>query len=215
MGNKKNKQLLIFIILLSVACFFVYRGVDREEVNKSVGLSKYLSQVKGYSFLATDRLDDNIVSVLELDDYANNRYSINGQSVALYIGYYFSLDKVSAAHDPLVCFPGQGWKVDVPTEDVLQLETGVVKYREFVARQGGQQVLIMYWFQAGRQTSPSVYKNKINSAVNLVTTQMQEHAFVRVSVPLVNVDQEEAKVIGLEFIKGFYPVFLDYIKDNR
>ena len=214
MGNKKNKQLFVIIILLAVSCFVVYGTRGGSHVVKKEGLAAAVGKIPGYKLEGVDPLDDNIISVLELDDYANNRYRKDNHTIGLYIGYYFSMDKVSAAHSPLVCFPGQGWKLDKIDRKSLQFPDGAINYEEFVAKHGTQQVLIMYWYQAGRKTTPQVYKNKINSAVNLLKERMQEHAFVRVSVPLSKIDKSEARSIGMDFIKFFYPVFLKYIDND-
>ena len=66
-------------------------------------------------------LGPKIVKALELDDYANQSYSDGKDTISLYIGYYFTAKKVGAAHDPLVCFPGQGWVVSDTQKDKIVL----------------------------------------------------------------------------------------------
>ncbi len=211
MGNKKNKHIIIVIILLVFASFGVYFNSDQAVTPKQVSLQSVLQNIPEYTFLEHNPLQENIISFLELDDYVNAGYQKDGHTIGLYVGYYFSLDKVSAAHSPLVCFPGGGWQVDTPKPFRVLSDRHEINYYQFVAHNGQQKLLVMYWYQAHEKTSPEVFKNKINTIVNQMTRKNQEHAFVRVTVPLVNLTQDEANHVGESFIKQFYPVFLDYI----
>ncbi len=211
MGNKKIKHNFIVITLLALACFGVYFTPDRAVTPKSVSLPSFLQDIPEYTFLGHEPFEENITSQLYLDDYANVNYLKDGHTIGLYIGYYFSLDKVSAAHSPLVCFPGGGWQVDTPKSTRFLPGMHEINYNQFVAQSGQQKLLVMYWYQAYEKTNPEIFRNKINTIFNLVTQKKQEHAFVRVTVPLADLTKDEARQVGEDFLKQFYPVFLDYI----
>jgi len=159
-------------------------------------------------------LDDHIVSFLDLDDYVQTSYEKDGRGVSLYIGYYYTLDKVSAAHSPLVCYPGQGWKINQPQEHRFIVNQHAIHYAEVTAGRGEYQELVMFWYQAHEKTAPEVYSNKLNALLNKITKKKQEHAFVRISIPLGTSSPQEAEVIGKNFIAAFYPVFLNYINST-
>lgn len=198
---------------MALACFGVYFKSDKKIVAKQVSLQSFLQNIPEYTFLDQNPLEENIISTLELDDYANTSYRKTGHIIGLYIGYYFSQGKVSAAHSPLVCFPGNGWKVAGKEQSRFLVGSHEINYEQFIARNGPQELLVMYWFQAHEKTSPDIFINKINAIGNLLTGKKQEHAFVRVTVPLTNLTRDDARHIGENFIKQFYPVFLDYIND--
>jgi len=42
----------------------------------------------------------------------------------------------------------------------------------------------------------------------------EDNAFVRVSISLGQKSLAEAREIALEFIRSFYPAFLDYVKEE-
>jgi EpsI family protein len=211
MGNKKEKQLITLSVLLLLASVLVYWTTNPVKVTKPVGLQAALGPVSGYTALKARPLDDQTFSFLDLDDYTQTRYAQNGQTVDLYIGYYFSLDKVSAAHSPLVCFPGQGWTISEPTMRRLTINQHEIHYAEIIASMEEHRELVIYWYQAHEKTVPEAYKNKLNALANKITGKKQEHAFVRVSVPVGNAGQEEAEKIGRDFITAFYPTFLTYV----
>lgn len=211
MGNKKNKQLISLILLLVLTSILVYWSTNAVETTKPFGLQTVLGPVKGYKVLQASPLDKQTASFLELDDYTQTRYEKDGRAVDLYIGYYFTLDKVSAAHSPLICFPGQGWDVSQPSEHRLHVDQNEIHYAEMIANMGEHQELVMYWYQAHEKTSPEAYKNKLNALLNKLTGKKQEHAFVRITVTIGESGPEGARKIGSDFITAFYPVFLTYI----
>jgi EpsI family protein len=213
-GNGKEKQLISLIGLLLLTAILVYWSTNTVKVTKSVSLQAVLGPVKGYNVLQASPLDDHVISFLELDDYTQTRYEKDGRAIDLYIGYYFSLDKISAAHSPLVCFPGQGWAVSQPAEYRLTVNKNEIHYAEIIASMQERQELVMYWYQAHEKTVPEAYKNKLNALLNKLSGKKQEHAFIRISVPIGESGPEQARNIGKDFIAAFYPVFLTYVNST-
>ncbi|MDD2465151.1 MAG: EpsI family protein [Desulfobulbus sp.] len=214
MGSKKETQAIILIVLLAITGFLVYRTADSLPVTKSRDLKTVFGPVAGYEISYRSPLEEQVYRFLDLDDYTSIGYEKDHAPVGLYIGYYFTPDKVPAAHSPLVCFPGQGWIIDQPVMRRLEVGGHTIHYAEMVARLDDRKELILYWYQAGESTAPEVYKNKMNAMINKFTGKSQEHAFVRVSVPFNNITIEQARVTGQSFIEAFYPMFLSYINDK-
>lgn len=217
MGKKKTKQLVYLAALLVLTSFLVYRPTELVRVIKPMPLQMVLGPVDGFKLIVTTPLDDATVSFLELDDYTQSRYARDRDNVDLYIGYYNGLDKVSSAHSPLVCFPGQGWAVDQPTVHSIEVGQEAVNYAEMVASLGDRKELVLYWYQADKKTVAEVYKNKINAVINKLMGRSEEQAFVRITVPIVRADgqgMEQARNVGKDFIAAFYPVFQSYVQST-
>ncbi len=208
MGNKKVTQSFILIAILLIASFFVYNTPESVEVKKNIDLKTVFGPIEGYDITYRSPLDEDIFTFLELDDYTSINYAKDGTSINLYIGYYNSLEKVSAAHSPLVCFPGQGWTIDQPSIHRLEISGHTIHYAEMVATLEGRQELVLYWYQADVTTSPEVFRNKINAMINMMFGKKQEHAFVRVTVPFTQTNEENARKAAIKFIQAFYPIFL-------
>ena len=218
MGSKTQTRLIVLGLLLAATALLVHMGQGSAvTTTKSRNLQTVFGPVPGYTIAYQSPLAEDIYRFLDLDDYTSVGYAQEGVAapVGLYIGYYFSLDKVSAAHSPLVCFPGQGWTLDQPKKRRLDIGGHVINLEEMVVRLENRQELILYWYQAGENTAPEVYRNKFNAVLNKMNGRSQEHAFVRVSVPFTGDTADQARAAGEQFIAAFYPVFLDYIKGSN
>ena len=75
--------------------------------------------------------------------------------------------------------------------------------------------LLIYWFQAYEKTSPGEFLQKINALLAKFIDGREDNAFVRVTVPMKNIDVDQAYRIGVDFIKAFYPRFLEHIKEDK
>jgi EpsI family protein len=206
-----DKKLIVLTVMFAVASFFVYRGTDQVTIDKKATLLESLLPLEGYRDTLVLPLDESTEQFLKLDDYLFARYVGSGVPVTLFIGYYFSSAKISAAHSPLVCFPSQGWEVDTPVMNQFVGDGYVVNYAEIEASQNERKDLVLYWYQAGEKTSPHIFMNKINSFSNNFLHNDEQHAFVRVTVPLAGLTQSQAHQQAENFIKAFYPQFTKYI----
>jgi EpsI family protein len=150
-----------------------------------------------------------------LDDYTFTDYKGANGTVNLYIGYYYTADKAYASHDPMVCYPSQGWKIDEqPVKHSLGVGPNRINYEEIITSNGPQKELVLYWLQSHLLTNTQVYMNKIDMAYNKLTKNDEQHAFVRVSVPIADTTYEKAKKSAADFIQTFYPNFIEFIKTD-
>jgi len=73
-------------------------------------------------------------------------------------------------------------------------------------------LLFIYWFQAYDKTSPGTFMQKVNNFLIKLKGDTGHNAFVRVTVPINNNDLARAYQTGVDYIKVFYPPFLQFIK---
>lgn len=215
MGNQKQKYLITLIALLAVTALLVHRPGSSAGVSKPLHLDQALAVVDGYSLARSLPLDEQLTAYLMLDDYTNLVFEREGIPISLYIGYYFSIETVSAAHGPLVCFPAQGWQVSAYDERKITVGNKDIHYAELLASLGEHQELVLYWSQAHDQTTRQFYRNKIQAVINKLRGGHGEHAFVRVTVPLKGGEIADARIIAEQFITAFYPEFLTYVGSSR
>lgn len=212
MGKDKEKQLIILaVLLLATGVLVFFSTTSKRTATKPVNLRTSMETVSGYPPAHSIPLNAATTSTLELDDYTQSSYEKNGKVLSLFIGYYFSLEKVSAAHSPLICFPAQGWSISQPTKRQLAVNQHTIHYSELLAGIGEHQEVVMYWFQAHEKTTPVVQLNKLYATLNKLTGKSEEHAFVRVSVPVDKSGPDKARKQGEDFIAAFYPSFLTYV----
>jgi len=200
---------------LALTSIVVYWTPSSEPVRKQVPLTQVLSDIDGWTAAGHIPLDPKIVQGLQLDDYINQNYFAGLKRVSLYIGYYFTTKKVGAAHDPLVCFPGQGWLPSDRTNGKFVLNGSArysISYSAMAVQRGTEKQLIIYWFQSYDQTNADTFSQKLTSLWKKLICRKEDNAFVRITVPVRQQSLSESRRIALEFIQQFYPVFLDYVK---
>jgi len=159
-------------------------------------------------------MDSKIVDALHLDDYLFQSYQRDGQPVNLYIGYYRSAKKVGAAHDPLVCFQGQGWKITQRDSGsyALARHPGLnVSYSSMLAERQDEREVIVYWFQANAKATANTQSQKLVMVLDKISGKNEENAFVRLSAPVGAETPEVVRKRVLDFIEDFYPSFVDYV----
>lgn len=207
-------RVLILSVCLIIAGWLVQRDAPLPVSEKSMPLQQALASIDGWKTGPFTILDEKIIDALELDDYLNQQFRKNAVSVDLYIGYYLTAKKIGAAHDPLVCFPGQGWKITDRDAGELAWKADkvhTINYSSMIGQLGQQRELIVYWFQSYDQTSHSTFLQKMKLLKNNIMRQSGDNAFCRVTVSLDDITDEKAMEISTDFIMAIYPVFIDYV----
>ena len=83
-----------------------------------------------------------------------------------------------------------------------------------VAHRGLQKELIIYWFQSYDKTNPDTFSQKTTSLYQKVFHHREDNAFVRISAFVGEKSLAECREAIFEFIRSFYPIFLNYVKQG-
>lgn len=205
---------MLTVVMLLLASLVVRDESDTRDMGVS-SLSNEFINIGDWTTSQNYLLLDIIYDELRLDDYLHRKYTSSKGEVTLYVGYYLSSKKVGAAHDPMVCFPGQGWQIEEPGKGKVQvLHDGIpvdVTYSTMLAVKGETPLLLLYWFQAFDQTASSTLSQKIKLAGKTLMRQGQDNAFVRLSTPCPSRSEEQCKAIIIDFVNQFYPEFYSYV----
>lgn len=98
---------------------------------------------------------------------------------------------------------------------ILNVGTYQILYDEIITSLTNNRELVLYWYQAHHQTNTQIVKNKIDMGYNKLMNNGEQHAFVRVSVPLTDIEYGQAKKRATDFIATFYPIFIDFVDVNE
>jgi len=209
-----NRKLLVLSILFLLTCVFLYTRSSTEHISKPP-IKTYFEHIDGYKILRHVEMEESVLSLLKLDDYLYTDYLGENGKITLYIGYYYTADKASAAHSPLICYPSQGWEIEEQIPDLeMSVPPSVIHYNEIITSLSKQKELVLYWFQAHHDTNTVPFRNKTNVAYNKLVNKGEQHAFVRVSVPFGTVSDNQVKQDALDFIKAFYPQFISFVDEK-
>ncbi len=217
MGQIGIKKITTVVVLFLLTTFFVYGKPEPKRSIKSRSLVEALVEIDGWKAGRNFPLDKGVVESLALDDYLNRVYSKGSDSVSLYIGYYLTSGKVGAAHDPLVCFPGQGWGVSDRNRGIININEAAhvaVSYSVMKVSRGQEDnQIILYWFQAYQAANANTLLQKITTMMQKFTDAKEDNAFVRLTCSLDDKSESECIETMQDFTRAFYPAFLEYIRN--
>lgn len=215
--TQSSRIALMIILLLGVAA--LRQGIAIRELPKSrnhIPLSQAFRDVAGWPGGASLPMDEKIAADLRVDDYLYRNYESGDEGISLYIGYYQSATKVGAAHDPLVCFKGQGWRIKDRQKGHHQV-AGTdfnIDYATMLVERGNQKMMILYWFQADKAALNNSFSQKLKMIWQRLSKGRENNAFVRISTAIKDAGPQAAKRMMLEFVDRFYPQFRMYISEG-
>ncbi|KAB0666507.1 EpsI family protein [Oryzomonas japonica] len=208
-------RLAILIILLAGTTFVIKDHFKAGAANiTKEPLQQGISPVGTWQLISNFSMDPPIVEALRLDDYLYHSYRRDKGLVNLYIGYYRTVKKVGAAHDPLVCFQGQGWQIGNRGNGEYVLKNKqklTIQYSYMIAEHQGDRELVVYWFQANGKAVHSTQSQKVAMVLDKFSGRSEDNAFVRINSPLGEENIETVRKRVFDFIEDFYPVFYSYI----
>ena len=211
---------MLLCVILAVCSATIHWGSFNSQptAHNIADLGKSLSDIPGWQQQISTALNPDVAEVLELDDYLNSQYSNKIDNVSLYIGQYYSAEKIGAVHHPMVCMPGQGLKVSQHSNEEITVtknsQSFHISYSLIISEINNQKNLVIYWFQIGDSAYSNTFPQKIASFWNTLTGQEQKNAYVRITTSLNGKNMKDAKSLIFGFIDNFYPIYIDYIKQG-
>ena len=211
---KFRREFFVSIMLLVASgCFlrFISHG---EETSLRKSFADFPLQVDRWSGKELE-FEAKVLQVLKVDDYMMRQYS-NEQELplGLYVGYYKSMRQGATYHSPKNCLPGSGWyfvqtgKIPLHTADH---NVGTVDINKFIIQKGLDKQLVLYWYQDRGRIITSEYWAKIHMVFDAITRHRTDGAFVRITVPFMQEDEERALEQGKSFAEKIFPLLHEYL----
>lgn len=153
-------------------------------------------------------LDEKTFAQVKPDAYLFRNYaSAEGFDVGLYLAYYTNPREGAQIHSPMHCYPGGGWKVlGAEALQVRDLEGRPTQFQRMVARKGGREDVVVYWYETRTGRLTGDFGLKWNLMRTALLHQPQDMAFVRWSTPRAggeSVDEATERLLGT--IAGAWP----------
>lgn len=209
-------RLAILSALLLVAAFLANSPAGKRAVHAKEPLQQCFARINGGDISNEFPMDSSIVAALKLDDYLYKSYARGTGAVNLYIGYYRSVKKVGAAHDPLVCFTGQGWQLKNRGSGQYTLTRDPnlkISYSMMIAERKGERELVVYWFQANEKAVANTQSQKFAMVLDKFAGRNEDNAFVRLSASVEDGTHDAVRKRMFDFIEDFYPEFYRYVTE--
>jgi EpsI family protein len=212
----KPARLIVLSVLLALAALGANGFAPRNPVAVAKPpLNSVFRNIGSWQCTQTLAMDEKIVKALDLDDFLYQAYQRDNGELSLYVGYYHSAKKVGAAHDPLVCFQGQGWTIgqrDSGTYRLAKHPEFAIPYSSMVADLQGTKQVIVYWFQVNGKATANTHAQKFAMLLDKIAGKGGDNAFVRLSAPVGAGAPEAARERIFRFVDDFYPDFVRYVE---
>lgn len=172
-------------------------------------LRAFPMEIAGWRAPAEESLEQNVADYLKPDAYILRDYrdTSSGESTNLFVAYFKSLKNIYGPHSPRVCLPGSGWLVRssaIATVTVPGRPDGI-PVNEYVMDKAGSQILVLYWYQNGRNVWAEEFQEKLRLLNDLVRYRRSDVSLVRVVTPIRGKEWDSELSSSLRFTQAIFP----------
>lgn len=139
-------------------------------------------------------LSDAEVRVAGVTDYLMRNYedpaSPDSNWFSVYVGFYSQQTHGRSIHSPKNCLPGGGWEALASRTAEINTLDGAVTVNRYVLQKGGQQALVLYWYQGRGRVQANEYVVKWDLLRDAAVRQRSDEALVRIVVPISSGEED-------------------------
>ncbi len=200
--TKSDKKFWIALLLILLTGFITFRlGTTQDRLIK--GDVQHLP-LRFNGWRGADlTMSPDAISLIQPDMFLFRNYERDKKVINVFIGYYENLDKSDLAHSPLVCYPGGGWIIHDKKDIVFNVRGCDLEFTQLQVKKGDMRNLVIYGYRAGKLTTGSLIKARINLIKHKVFNNVSNSAFIRFSTDLNN-DELLAQNLIRAFLNDFY-----------
>ncbi len=208
-----GKRIYIVLALMILTGIYTKYFIFEEAVSANV-LKNFPQRIGEWQGLADHKFDDKVIKILKLDDYLNRDFFDGEKVVSLYIGYYKTHRNFAEIHTPEHCQAGGGWEILKERKRELNIDGAgkKINFIEAVYEKNKEKQVFLYWYQINGKSITNFFLYKLSVIIKSIIYHRSDAAFVRISVPVVNDDVDEALRSGERFLKDFVPVINRFLK---
>ncbi|MEO8099604.1 MAG: exosortase C-terminal domain/associated protein EpsI [Acidobacteriota bacterium] len=202
----------IVSILLIMQGGFLYSSIRTEFIPQSRPLSGVPRTLGAWQFAQEGVVDKETMDVLRADDVMNRSYRNGNVEANLFVAGFRSQRTGKAPHSPKNCLPGSGW-MELSSGEI-SIPVGLsqpITVNRYVISHGDDRSLVLYWYQSRDRAVASEYKAKFWVVADAIRFNRTDTALVRVILPIVNRNEDEAEKRATQFVQSFYTTLLDYL----
>jgi EpsI family protein len=140
-------------------------------------------QLDGWNWSGDEPLGDSILRRLQLTSYVSRTYEKDGSKLGLFIAYYAQQRAGESMHSPKHCLPGSGWEIWKHDSAMVPVNGSEVKINQYSIQNGGQRMLVFYWYQSKQRIIASEYMGKVLLAKDALLSGHTAGSIVRIVMP--------------------------------
>ena len=209
----RSKFVYGLTLILVVQAVMFYSASHGEMTPLAAPLAAFPLTVGGWHMKQEGVIDKETQDILKADDYLTREYAgLEAADVNLYMAYFKTQRQGQSPHSPKNCLPGSGWTQLSSNLYTIQMDTGKsIAVNRYVVSHGQDRSLVMYWYQSRDRVVADEFKAKFWVMADSLRFNRTDTALVRVVVPIVDQNEDDATNTAVDFVKSFYQPLHNYL----
>jgi EpsI family protein len=158
-------------------------------------------------------MEQEIKDVLRADDYVTRDYAASATQVAnLFVAFFKTQRAGQTPHSPKNCLPGSGWVWTVSDTIPVAVpgrETPI-EINRYVIAKGEDKAVVLYWYQSRDRVVAREYQAAAYVAWDALRYNRTDTSIVKVTVRIVNNQEDASTQTGVDFIQSFFATLRQY-----
>jgi EpsI family protein len=204
----------IVTVLLIAQAALLYSSIRPEAIPPGRPLANFPRDVGTWRLQQEGVIDEETQAILKADDLMTRYYAdpASGRGADLYIAAFRSQRNGKAPHSPKNCLPGNGWTQLNSSEISIDAGDGApIDANRYLITHGDSRSVVLYWYQSRDRTVADEFKAKFWVIADAMRYNRTDTALIRVIVPVVNRDENQADRTAIDFVKSFYPTIRAFL----
>jgi EpsI family protein len=203
-GGPTRWHTLTTMAVLGLTIAALHFGGKRIAVSLAQPLNTIPANLAGWAAKSDEQLSPKVLGVLKPTSYLSRTYWMDRKQIGLFISYHGQQRAGESIHTPKHCLPGGGWEFSDRGEALVTFGDGAVNVNRYVVQNGGQRLLILYWYHSKRRIVANEYTAKFYMARDAIAEHQTAGSIVRITLPDRPGAQEDAI--------GFAAALLPYLQ---
>ncbi|MGA2131077.1 MAG: exosortase C-terminal domain/associated protein EpsI [Bryobacteraceae bacterium] len=205
---------VLTIVLLAQTGLF-YAASRGEKLPAGPPLDQFPANLPNWQEVENYPVEQEIRDQLKADDLLNRVYKSPSSraGVDLFVAYFKTQRTGQSPHSPKNCLPGSGWEPEATGSlDVAVIgQPEPIRINRYVVSHGDEKSVVLYWYQSQRRVIASEFSAKFWLVMDSIRYHRSDTALVRVTVPVIEHDQNAATQLGISFVQTMFPVLKSYL----
>jgi len=211
----RDKYVGVLTLVLAVQASLFYAVPHSERVPAAQPLDLFPAQLRSWREIQNYPVEQEILDQLKADDILNRRYQdpASRAVVDLFVAYFKTQRTGQSPHSPKNCLPGSGWEPEATgfLDVAVDGQPQPIRINRFVLSHGDEKSVVLYWYQSPRRVIASEFSAKFWLVMDSIRYHRSDTALVRVTVSVVDNDQDGATRQGVAFVQTVFPALKSYL----
>lgn len=209
MSTRNNISFIFLACILSVFIIFIYKHIFSSSAKTYDSNTVFPNRIADWT--GEDVVyDKEALSVLSTDRIIYKSYHRSPvPPITLFIGYYNTLEKADYSHSPVVCFTGQGWKIENTSKKTIPIDfphVPEITVNQMIQRKHDTTMIALFWYQSANRSFSNRGFQKVSLFFDKLLGKVDSNAFVRITVTAPDgMSAEELSPYLFSFVQDMYP----------